>query len=167
AGRAEVDVRVEEGREHVLSGPVDRLAVLRPGERARGTELGDSTVADQHVVGLVQAGPRVEHVRAADQQRGRPEGRCHERAAHAGALAGAGSATGAWAPAESAGVSASGAPATSSNRTAMRTTMPASTWAVMTACGPSITSAASSTPRFTGPGCMSTWPGRRRPESIW
>ena len=33
---------------------------------------------------------------------------------------------------------------------------PAATWAVMTACGESTTSALSSTPRLTGPGCMST-----------
>ena len=36
----------------------------------------------------------------------------------------------------------------------MRTTTPAATCWPMTACGESITSAASSTPRLTGPGCI-------------
>ena len=49
----------------------------------------------------------------------------------------------------------------------MRTTTPASTWAVITACGESTTSPASSTPRLTGPGCMSTWRGRSRRPLIW
>ena len=49
----------------------------------------------------------------------------------------------------------------------MRTTTPASTWAVMIACGESTTSPESSTPRFTGPGCISTWSGRRRTALIW
>ena len=44
----------------------------------------------------------------------------------------------------------------------MRTTTPAATCWPITACGESITSAASSTPRLTGPGCMSTW---RAPEA--
>ena len=49
----------------------------------------------------------------------------------------------------------------------MRTTTPAATCAVMTACGESTTSALSSTPRLTGPGCMSSWRGPSRRESIW
>ena len=48
------------------------------------------------------------------------------------------------------------APASSSYRTAIRTTTPDSTWAVMTACGESTTAPESSTPRLTGPGCIST-----------
>ena len=38
---------------------------------------------------------------------------------------------------------------------------------VMTACGESTTSPDSSTPRFTGPGCMSTWRGCSRRPLIW
>ena len=49
----------------------------------------------------------------------------------------------------------------------MRTTTPASTCAVMTACGESTTSPESSTPRLTGPGCISTWRGDRRRPLIW
>ena len=49
----------------------------------------------------------------------------------------------------------------------MRTTTPASTWAVITACGESTTSPESSTPRLTGPGCMSTWRGCSRRPLIW
>ena len=37
----------------------------------------------------------------------------------------------------------------------------------ISACGESIASADSSTPRLTGPGCISSWPGRRRPALIW
>ena len=40
------------------------------------------------------------------------------------------------------------------NRTAMRTATPLATWRVMTERGRSATSAAISTPRFMGPGCM-------------
>ena len=39
--------------------------------------------------------------------------------------------------------------------------------AVMTACGESTTSPDSSTPRLTGPGCMSTWRGCSRRPLIW
>ena len=49
----------------------------------------------------------------------------------------------------------------------MRTTTPASTWAVITAWGESTTSPAISTPRLTGPGCMTTWRGPRRRPLIW
>ena len=49
----------------------------------------------------------------------------------------------------------------------MRTTTPASTCWPITACGESITSAESSTPRLTGPGCMRIWCGCRRRPSIW
>ena len=37
----------------------------------------------------------------------------------------------------------------------------------MTAWGESTTSPESSTPRFTGPGCISTWDGLRRRPLIW
>ncbi len=49
----------------------------------------------------------------------------------------------------------------------MRTTTPACTCAVMTACGESTTSPESSTPRFTGPGCISVWCGASRLPLIW
>ena len=49
----------------------------------------------------------------------------------------------------------------------MRTTTPASTWAVMTACGESTTSPESSTPRLTGPGCMSICFADSRLPLIW
>ena len=47
------------------------------------------------------------------------------------------------------------------------TTTPDSTCWVISACGESITSDASSTPRLTGPGCISSWPAPRRRPSIW
>ena len=59
------------------------------------------------------------------------------------------------------------APGEHSYSTAIRTTTPAATCWPMIACGESITSAASSTPRLTGPGCMSTWREPSRRPSIW
>ena len=49
----------------------------------------------------------------------------------------------------------------------MRTTTPASTCAVMTACGESTTSPESSTPRLTGPGVHQHLARRRRRPLIW
>ena len=46
------------------------------------------------------------------------------------------------------------------NSTAMRTATPFATCSVMTAFGRSATSPAISTPRFIGPGCMISAPGR-------
>ena len=46
--------------------------------------------------------------------------------------------------------------------TAMRTAMPKLTWERMTACLPSATSEAISTPRFIGPGCMTMASGLAR-----
>ena len=129
-------------------------------ERAGRADLGDDAVADQQVVGAVQACPRVEQACAADQQRRR--------------LAGAGR-TGARG--ESAGRSRRllhrrgggrpparrSSPESSSYRIAMRTTRPAATWSTISACGESITSADSSTPRLTGPGCIRNWRGLQAP----
>ncbi len=44
----------------------------------------------------------------------------------------------------------------------MRTATPLRTWAVTTLAGSSATSAAISTPRFIGPGCMTIAPWRIR-----
>ena len=44
----------------------------------------------------------------------------------------------------------------------MRTTRPARTCAVTRAAPESATRGSISTPRFIGPGCMTTWPGRTR-----
>ena len=46
--------------------------------------------------------------------------------------------------------------------TAMRTTRPARTWSTTSAASESATRGSISTPRFIGPGCMTTWPGRTR-----
>src|SRR5262249_38931144 len=48
------------------------------------------------------------------------------------------------------------------SRMAIRTATPLATCSRMTLAGPSATSGASSTPRFTGPGCITTVPGLRR-----
>src|SRR5690606_33873361 len=54
-----------------------------------------------------------------------------------------------------------GAPLPSSaSSTAMRTATPISTCSVMTDCGPSAMAGSISTPRFIGPGCMTSAPGR-------
>ena len=70
AGRAEVDVRIDEAREEVHPLGRDRLRPLRRGQRAGRAQLGDLAVAHEHVAGAVEAGARVEHVGAADQQLG-------------------------------------------------------------------------------------------------
>src|SRR5262249_52084157 len=57
-------------------------------------------------------------------------------------------------------------PPASKSNTAMRTATPLATWSRITEYGPSATSGDSSTPRFTGPGCMIStsglaWAARR------
>ena len=67
-GRAEVHVRVDEAGEQVAALAVEHLGAGRRLERAGRAERGDLAAADEHVVGRVDAGARVEHVGAADQQ---------------------------------------------------------------------------------------------------
>ncbi len=49
----------------------------------------------------------------------------------------------------------------------MRTTRPEATCSAISDCGESIASPESSTPRLTGPGCISSWRGCRRRLSTW
>ncbi len=111
AGGAEVHVRVEEGREHGPALGLDQLDVA-PGRRlelgASGVrQLGDLAASHDHVVGAVDARPRVEHrgsphhqvapgcaVCAAPIQR-----RDRSRFAQAGSLIGVGSGSSSGAPA--------------------------------------------------------------------
>ena len=71
-GRAQVHVRVDERREQVLAGCLDCRRPAGRRQRSRRPQLGDLAVADQDVARLVDPGARVEHVRLADQQLGRP-----------------------------------------------------------------------------------------------
>ena len=70
AGRAQVHVRVDEGREQVAAGALDDLGAVRRVEAARRADLGDRAVADEDVVRPVDPVARVEDVRAADQDVG-------------------------------------------------------------------------------------------------
>src|SRR3954447_13718393 len=146
---------------------VEHLGAGRGLEGARRTELSDLAPADGHIVGRADPGARVEHVGAADQQvRGRAVADDERRVRLAAVGLGERHHASCGAGVDSAGGGAA-RPTRSSYSTAMRTTTPAATCWPMTACGESITSAASSTPRFTGPGCMSTWRALRRRPSIW
>ena len=69
-GRAQVHVRVDEAGEQVAALAVEHLGAGGRLERAGRAELGDLAAADEHVVRRVDAGARVEHVGAADQQLG-------------------------------------------------------------------------------------------------
>ena len=60
-----MDVRIDEPRKRVPARGVEHLAVLRGGERSRGTQLGDVPVADQDVARLVELGAGIEDVGAA------------------------------------------------------------------------------------------------------
>src|SRR5690606_14685616 len=121
-------------------------------------DLGDLAAAHDHIVRGVDAGVGIEDVGAAHDDRGVGRGRADQpRRGHQASTGPGAAGSGATAR----------APASSSYSTAMRTTTPASTWAVITAWGESTTSPLSSTPRFTGPGCMSTWRGPSRRPSIW
>src|SRR2546428_190116 len=166
----EVDVRVEEAGEDVLALGLDHLAAALACARLR--QLGDLSVADDHVVDPVDPRPGIEHggapedevaaraARAPPVERGDGPGR-----RHAGSLIGVGSITPLGPPDRSSG---RGRPRVrSSYRIAIRTTRPLSTCSMIRELGPSITSPESSTPRFTGPGCMSSCLGLRRRESIW
>jgi hypothetical protein len=66
-----MDVGVDERGERVPAGRVEQLTVLGCGERSGRAELGDDAIADHDVVGLVEPGPRVDDVGAADEQLGR------------------------------------------------------------------------------------------------
>ena len=91
AGRAQVHVRVDEGREQVAARAVDDLgAVGRRVERAGGADLGDLAVADEDVVRAVEARARVEHVGAAHEQVGGAGGRADEAHAERGDRRGVG-----------------------------------------------------------------------------
>src|SRR5207344_566953 len=59
-----------------------------------------------------------------------------------------------------------GATVRTSYSTAIRTTRPARTWSVTRAASESATRASISTPRFIGPGCITTCPSRNRTEVI-
>ena len=63
-------MRIDEAREQVAAGGVDGLGLLGGVERSRRAQLGDLAAPDQHVLGLVDPGPRIEHVGAAQQQVG-------------------------------------------------------------------------------------------------
>ena len=67
AGRAQVDVGVEEGGEGVQALGLDHLRALRVGRAGRG-ELGDLAVADDDVVDAVDPGDGVEHGGPAQDQ---------------------------------------------------------------------------------------------------
>src|SRR6201999_1800901 len=70
AGRAQVDVRVEEGGEGVQAFGVDLLDAGRVGASGR-SQLGDPAVADDEVVDAVDPGDRVEQGGAAEDEVGR------------------------------------------------------------------------------------------------
>ena len=80
AGRAEVDVRVDEGREQVR-GPGRRRSRRPSGasSAAGRADLGDLAVADEDVARLVEPGARVEDAGLADQDVGVLGGRLDEQ----------------------------------------------------------------------------------------
>src|SRR5581483_9357836 len=132
AGRAQVDVRVDEGGRDDEAGRAGRL------------EADDHPLLDRDAQALVDALHRVDHPSLE-----------HERA---GAAVAAGehhvtpAATGA-------GVAAT---VSRSYSTAMRTTSPERTCSVTSAASESATRGSISTPRFIGPGCITTCPRRTR-----
>jgi hypothetical protein len=60
-----VHVRVDERREQVAPGAVDRLGIGACGDAARRADLGDLAVADEDVVQAIEARARIDDVRAA------------------------------------------------------------------------------------------------------
>src|SRR6185312_10043701 len=160
ARRAQVHVRVDEGGERVQALRVDDLRAV-PGIQV-GADLRDLALAHEQVGLLVEPRARVEQPRPAQEQVAKRRAGAVEWEAHAGCgSVSAPVGEGARPPA------LRGPPASSSYSTAIRTTTPDSTWSTISACGESITSEESSTPRLTGPGCISSWLGARRRESIW
>jgi hypothetical protein len=67
AGRAQVDVRVDEAREQVAALAVEDLGAGRCIDAPRSGDCGDHAVADEDVVRGVDPGARVEDVGAADE----------------------------------------------------------------------------------------------------
>src|SRR5437660_1132147 len=135
-GLAQCHVDVDDPGEHDLAGRLDGLDALRRGQ-LRPDAL-DRRALDQDVGNRVHLVRRIDHAPVLDEQA--------SRSAHA------------FSPAPL-------LPA-SRNRTPMRTATPLATWSRITEYGPSATSGDSSTPRFTGPGCMINTSGRAWAASL-
>ena len=159
-GDAQVDVGVEEGRE-ARAGP-RRRSPRRPRARraARLGELGDLAVADDEVAGARRArragraGAAPRTIRSGAPPPARavelPLGQRSRRLPDRGRLARRGArARGGRGRCRRA--ARRGSPSARPG--------PLSTCAVISDCGESITSGESSTPRLTGPGCISSWRG--------
>ena len=67
-------MRIDERREQMLAGGVDDVAAVGGRQRVGCPQLGDLTVADQHVLDAVDTHPRVEQMRGAHKQLGGPRG---------------------------------------------------------------------------------------------
>src|SRR5205085_6531419 len=161
--RAQVDVGIDERRQQVLPGRLYDLGLGIRRKRPRRADLRYSACANAHVRGPIELRTRIERVHVAQQhirvlERRPDERRLHyrNRLAHAGCPSAIEIPLGSAARVRACACEGALAPASSSYSTAMRTTTPASTCAVITACGESTTSPASSTPRLTGPGCISS-----------
>ena len=79
-GGSQVDVRVDKGREEMLALGLHYLGAGRCLQARGRTDLRDLAVAHEHVVRSVDAGVRIDHVGAAQQQLGRRAGDGDERA---------------------------------------------------------------------------------------
>ena len=79
---AQVHVGVDEAGEQVAALALEHLGARGRGEAPGRAELGDLAAADEHVVRRVDAGARVEHVRAADQHVDGPALAPDERSVH-------------------------------------------------------------------------------------
>jgi hypothetical protein len=84
-GRAQVHVRVDEGREQVAPVALDGLRVSGRRERSGRADLGDLATPHDHVVQAVEAPARVQRADVAQQQVGGPRRRADEAHALGGA----------------------------------------------------------------------------------
>ena len=172
AGRAQVDVGVEEGREGVQAGGLDHLGALGLGASPARPSSAIRAVADDHVVGAVDPGDAGRARVAPRRTRSAPSPARMSSATRRGSrrLPAARSASAASAPARARRERGSGrsppAPAARRGSPSARRgrRRPARS---ISDCGESITSPESSTPRLTGPGCISSCRGPSRRESIW
>src|SRR5262249_21132935 len=128
---AQMHVQVDEAGADDFAGGVEHPRTLR--DREALADALDAIALQQHVLHCVHRGRGVDHAAVLDEQ------------AHACSPVGRGELT---PPSRS-----PRAPA-SNSKTPIRTATPLATWSRMTEYGPSATSGESSTPRFTGPGCM-------------
>ena len=133
AGLADEGAHVDQAGRHDLAGAIDDVGAFRhAGGADAAARLADDAVGDQHVADAVEVARRIDQAGIGEQD---------------------------GAAIRSAWLHAFGKLRASASSTAMRTATPISTCSRISDCAPSATTKSISTPRFIGPGCITSASG--------